>query len=68
MHNSIERINELRRVLGSHGYTPYQIREIITDCVGEKKLDDLSEQDLCSVVGCLEDYISFAQKCKKAKR
>jgi hypothetical protein len=68
MNKSIERINELRQVLGSHGYTPYQIHGIITDCIGEKNLDNLADQDAKSVIACLEEYISFAQKCKSTKK
>lgn len=68
MIESIARINELRQILANLGYHPYQIHEIIHDCIGHNNVEAISHEDSFSVIACLEEYVSFAQKCRKTNK
>lgn len=57
-------INTLRQALESQGYYPQQIKDIYRDCIGRTNIDSLSEEEAVSLIACLEEYVSFAQKCK----
>lgn len=63
-----QRIRECCYILEKSGYYPYQINEICRDCIGRSNLESLSEQEATAIVACLEEYVSFAQKCKQNKK
>jgi len=48
------------------GYAPYQIRNIIQDAIGTASLETLSPEESQMILSYLEEYISFAIKCKEA--
>lgn len=65
MKEHLQRIHKLCQVLEDFGYRPYQIKDIYLDCIGRSNLDSLLEEEAIAVATCLEEYISFAQKCSQ---
>lgn len=59
------RITSLIAQLEKLDYLPYQIHGIIREISNGNNLDSLTSAQTDQVVEQLEDYILFAQKCKK---
>lgn len=49
------------------GYRSFQIDEIIRDAVGVSKIENLTQAQMQTLEEALQDYISFAFKCKGKK-
>lgn len=67
MQDYLTRIRELINVLENSGYYPHQVRDIITDCIGHNNVEKLNQTEASSVINCLQEYISFAQRCRQNK-
>ena len=60
-------IQELTQALEKLGYYPHQIKEIYRECLGRSALGSLRAEETLAIIACLEEYIAFAQKCKRKK-
>lgn len=49
------------------GYRSFQIDEIIRDAVGVAKIDNLTQAQMETLEEALQEYVSFAFKCKGKK-
>lgn len=49
------------------GYYDFQIKEMIVEIVGNRKLDDLSEEEISRVIDRLEEQLAFARKCMRVR-
>lgn len=61
---------EIRRLwsgLRAIGYYDFQIKEMIVEIVGNRKLDGLSEEEVGRVIDHLEEQIAFARKCMRVR-
>lgn len=64
MVEKLEQVRELTSELHSCGYHSFQVKNIIKDTI-DTSLDKATEQELDLLISTLNDYISFAKKCKK---
>ncbi|SDD80553.1 hypothetical protein SPACI_042740 [Sporomusa acidovorans DSM 3132] len=65
--NDHGRINELIIQLENLGYLRYQIQDMVQEVIGTAKLENLSLEEEKDVIEALEEHVSFANKCRKAK-
>lgn len=59
-----ERVLQHIKQLDALGYRSFQIDEIIRDAVGTVKLDNLSLVQFQTLEEALQEYVSFALRCK----
>lgn len=62
-----ERLLQYIKQLEGLGYRSFQIDEIIRESVGVAKLDNLTQAQMQTLEEDLQDYVSFALKCKGKK-
>lgn len=62
-----ERMIQHIKQLEGLGYRSFQIDEIIRDTVGITKIDNLTQAQMQTLEEALQDYVSFAFKCKGKK-
>jgi len=62
-----ERLLQYIKQLEDLGYRSFQIDEIIRESVGVAKLDNLTQAQMQTLEEALQDYVSFAFKCKGKK-
>ncbi len=60
-------VNQYIKQLEDLGYRSFQIDEIIRDAVGVSKIENLSPPQMQCLEEALQDYVSFAFKCKGKK-
>lgn len=60
-------VNQYIKQLEELGYRSFQIDEIIRDAVGVSKVENLSPAQMQTLEEALQDYVSFAFKCKGKK-
>lgn len=60
VHQYIKQLEDL-------GYRSFQIDDIIQDAVGVSKIEDLPPAQMQILEEALQDYVSFAFKCKGKK-
>lgn len=67
MPEQYERILQYIKQLEELGYRSFQIDEIIRDAVGAVKIEKLSQAQYQMLDEALNDYVSFAIRCKGKK-
>lgn len=61
-------INQLRKTLSDLGYRKFQIDEMIQEAIGFTPQNTISETQAAQVVEVLQEYVSFAAKCRSLKK
>ena len=56
-------IRELMQELRRLGYYDFQIKEIVREAVGNKRLEDLSPAEAQDLAARLEEAVAFARRC-----
>ncbi|WP_312336649.1 hypothetical protein [Anaerospora hongkongensis] len=62
-----QRVTQFIKQLEDLGYRSFQIDDIIRDAVGVSKIENLSLAQTQILEEALQDYVSFAFKCKGKK-
>jgi len=62
-----ERLAQYIKQLEDLGYRSFQIDEIIREAVGLDRIDNLTQAQVHTLEEALQDYVSFAFKCKGKK-
>lgn len=62
-----ERMIQHIKQLEDLGYRSFQIDEIIRDAVGVARIDNLTQAQIEILEEALQEYVSFAFKCKGKK-
>lgn len=62
-----QRVAQFIKQLEGLGYRSFQIDDIIRDAVGVSKIENLSLAQMQILEEALQDYVSFAFKCKGKK-
>jgi len=62
-----ERMNQHIKQLEDLGYRSFQIDDIIRDAVGVAKIENLTQAQMQTLEEALQEYVSFAFKCKGKK-
>ncbi|WP_371372128.1 hypothetical protein [Sporomusa aerivorans] len=60
------RVNHLVEQMEKLGYMRFQIQSILREATEGANLDSLTPTQTEQVVDYLEDYLAFAQRCKKS--
>ncbi len=64
----MEEIKKMILQLKSMGYRNYQIVNMVESCVGNKKLENLTEQELKNLFEFLATQVDFGLKCLHAAK
>lgn len=62
-----DRLIQYIKQLEDLGYRSFQIDEIVREAVGITKIDNLTQAQAQTLEEALQDYVSFAFKCKGKK-
>ncbi len=66
MVEKLAQVNALTNDLQNCGYHPFQIKAIIKDTI-DHSIERATAQELTALILTLENYISFAKKCKNCR-
>ncbi|HWR45850.1 hypothetical protein [Sporomusa sp.] len=62
----IKEIQDLIKQLNNLGYFPYQVSSIIQETLGTVAINNLTTSQQSELIETLQDYITFAIKCRKS--
>ena len=65
MQKQLAKISELKQKLIKAGYHPTQLDDIFREVIGNAGLTNSTDEQRSELIGSLEYYCDFAEKCKK---